>query len=212
MLSQLTTDCACFVDPLNCLAITRFGPVKRQSLCLFAKAAKLWGARDPATDQTSLEDYVRSSVPMLLQMLMRGEAEGFDGFIFEIRNSMCVGDISADVHAFAAAVRRVLVSISLMDPTGEKSALKPYIADKAWHFVFARFPIFVTTFAPCYNASSSRFTYDADENSGFILLQPEYSFLTHHLPQDTPHTNWDKPVTIRDRYFDSHNALSPGNQ
>ena len=184
--------------------MTRFAPIKKKSRCLFAKAAKLWGSRDPDVHHTSLEAYVRSSVPMFLQMLMRGEAEGFDGFIFEIRNSMCVGDIASDVHAFAAAVRRVLVTISLMDPFGEKSALKPYIADKAWHFVFARYPIFVTTFAPCYDASSSRFTYDADQDSGFVLLQPEFSFMTHNLPKDTPHTNWDKPATIRDRYLSKH--------
>jgi len=33
----------------------------------------------------------------------------------------------------------------------------------------------------------------------FVLLQPEYSFLHHDLPYDTPHTEWEAPRTIRDR-------------
>lgn len=30
-------------------------------------------------------------------------------------------------------------------------------------------------------------------------MQPDISFALHDLPPDTPETNWDKPVTIRDR-------------
>nr|KAG5692055.1 hypothetical protein BaRGS_021487 [Batillaria attramentaria] len=33
----------------------------------------------------------------------------------------------------------------------------------------------------------------------FILFQPELSFAQHDLPDDTPVTNWDNPVTVRDR-------------
>lgn len=147
----------------------------------------------------SIEDNVSSSVPMLLQMLKRGEVEGFDGFVLEVRKRSDCGDFNSDVHEFAEVVSRVLCTISDMDPTGEKSVRKSYIHDKAWHFVFAGFPIFVTTFSPCYSSTSSRYVYGADQNSAFILLQPEYSFLRHDLPPDTASTNWENPSTIRDR-------------
>ena len=192
-------DMVCPYDAEDCEALRRFAPVVKMSRCLFAKGARLWGSKD--YDETlSLESNVAASVPTLLQMLHRGEVEGLDGFVFEIRASPSVpGDLSSDLEAFAAAVRRLLFTISNMDPTGERSARKAYIHDRAWHFTFARFPIFVTTFAPCYGPTSSRYTYGADPESAFVLLQPEYSFLRHDLPADTPHTEWDNPKTIRDR-------------
>ena len=33
----------------------------------------------------------------------------------------------------------------------------------------------------------------------YILFQPEVSFAIHDLPNDTPITNWDTPVTVRDK-------------
>lgn len=191
---KMVMDLVCPYDAEACAAVRRFAPIKKGSRCLFAKAARLWGSKD--YDKTlTIEANVAASVPTLLQMLHRGEAEGLDGFVFEIR----VTDLGADMEAFVACVRRVLCAISDCDPTGERSARKSYVGDRSWHFVFARFPIFVTTFAPCYGTNSSRFTYDADPHSVFILLQPEYSFLRHDLPADTPHTAWNQPRTIRDR-------------
>lgn len=35
--------------------------------------------------------------------------------------------------------------------------------------------------------------------SSFILLQPMYSFAIHNISPDTPHTNWECPVTERDK-------------
>jgi hypothetical protein len=184
----------CAYDPENNEAMRRFRPVRRNSKCLFANVARLWGSRD-SIEGESLEEHVKASVPMLLQMLLRSEAEGFDGFVFEVR-----GDHGKNVKTFAAAVRRVLETISDMDPNGERSARKQYIADRAWHFVFAGYPIFVTTMAPCYGNTSSRYAYGADEKSSFVLLQPESSFLRHDLPPDTPNTIWQGPaMTVRDR-------------
>lgn len=187
-------DLVCDYDPLGCKTVQRFQPVVKNSRCLFAKSAKLWGSRD-YDESKSIEDNVKSSVPMLLQMLLRGEEEGFDGFVIEViaNPNICVND----VDEFANVVRRVLFAISDCDPAGERSARKNYVHTSAWHFVFAKFPIFVTTFAPCYGIDSSRHSYGAD--SVFILLQPEYSFLNHDIPADTPDTNWEAPMTIRDR-------------
>ncbi len=35
--------------------------------------------------------------------------------------------------------------------------------------------------------------------SSFILMQPMYSFAIHDISPDTPLTNWDCPVTERDK-------------
>ena len=42
-----------------------------------------------------------------------------------------------------------------------------------------------------------RYAFGAD--NAFILLQPMYSFAIHDIGEDTAKTNWDHPVTIRDK-------------
>ena len=74
---------------------------------------------------------------------------------------------------------------------------KSYMSGVGWSFEFDSIPIFVTTFAPCYPENHSRFAFNA--KSGFILLQPMYSFAIHDIGRETPHTNWDNPETVRDK-------------
>ena len=44
-----------------------------------------------------------------------------------------------------------------------------------------------------------RYRYVFGAENAFILLQPMYSFAIHDIGKDTPHTNWDYPVTVRDK-------------
>lgn len=74
---------------------------------------------------------------------------------------------------------------------------KSYIAKKGWVFQFNRVTFFITTFAPCYPETNSRYGFESDH--AYILFQPEVSFAQHDLPSDTPETNWDDPQTVRDR-------------
>ena len=74
---------------------------------------------------------------------------------------------------------------------------KSYVDKRGWVFEFNRITFFITTFAPFYPSSSSRYAFGAEDC--FILLQPEISFAQHDLPPDTPETNWSRPVTVRDR-------------
>lgn len=74
---------------------------------------------------------------------------------------------------------------------------RKYIDRSGWVFEFNRVTFFVTTFAPLYPDSNSRFAFGSE--SAFILLQPELSFAWHDLPSDTPHTDWEEPKSIRDK-------------
>merc|ERR1711941_206255 len=78
---------------------------------------------------------------------------------------------------------------------------KANIGKKGWYFQFAREPLFVTTFAPCYESSHPRFQFGFHPESCFVLLQPEESFYRHDLPPDKPRsaTNWEQPEDVRDR-------------
>ena len=46
---------------------------------------------------------------------------------------------------------------------------------------------------PCYPDNQSRYAFGAE--GAFVLLQPMYSFAIHDIREDTPHTNWDHPVS-----------------
>lgn len=73
------------------------------------------------------------------------------------------------------------------------------INKRGWVFEFNRVTFFITTFAPFYPESHSRFSFGAE--NCYILLQPEVSFARHDLGPDTPRsmTEWDNPKTPRDR-------------
>ncbi|CAK9024140.1 Uncharacterized protein SCF082_LOCUS16487 [Durusdinium trenchii] len=90
--------------------------------------------------------------------------------------------------------------LSAGDPSGARCFARK-VAGRGWYFQFAREPIFVTSFAPCYGAENPRYQFNQHPESCFILFQPEESFLRHDLPPDKPRreTNWDHPVDIRDR-------------
>lgn len=74
---------------------------------------------------------------------------------------------------------------------------KSYIEQPGWVFQFNRITFFVTTFAPFYPKTHSRYSFGTE--NGYILFQPEISFAQHDIPDDTPHTNWAEPRTIRDQ-------------
>lgn len=98
---------------------------------------------------------------------------------------------------FGTGVRRVLKVLSDLDPAGVKCMDKPYVDKAGWVFEFKRITMFITTFAPCYPEHHSRYSFGSQDC--FILFQPELSFAQHNLPDDTAHTNWERPQTVRDR-------------
>ena len=130
---------------------------------------------------------------MLIKFLAIGQYRHLDGFMFELGGA----DLGQDVSDFGEGVRRVLLSLSDADPANVHCMDLPYIDQKGWVFSFNKHPIFVTTFAPCYPPTSSRFAFGSQ--FGFILLQPMYSFVLHDIGKDTPLTNWADPKSARDR-------------
>lgn len=68
---------------------------------------------------------------------------------------------------------------------------------RSWVFEFNQVTFFITTFAPFYPETNSRYAFGSEQC--YILFQPELSFAIHNLPPDTAETNWTQPVTVRDR-------------
>ena len=130
---------------------------------------------------------------MFIKFLMVGPTLHLDGFVFALPGDQ----FGQEVNRFGQVVRRVLKCISDNDPKGFHCMNKSYVSKIGWSFEFDGIPIFVTTFAPCYPSNHARYTFGASE--AFILLQPMYSFAIHDIGPDTPHTNWDSPVSVRDK-------------
>jgi len=132
---------------------------------------------------------------MIRIFLKEGVRFNLDGFLIEVRGKQYV----SDVESWGESVRQVLCAISSRNEGGYDCMKRSYIDKKGWYFEFAREPIFVTTFAPCYPSDNARYVFDAPQDSGFVLLQPEFSFIIHNIGMDTPQTNWENPQTVRDR-------------
>jgi hypothetical protein len=71
------------------------------------------------------------------------------------------------------------------------------VGKRGWYFEMFGESFFVTTFGPFYNDTHARYTFGAQDC--YILLQPDYSFAWHNIGEDTKHTEWDNPKTMRDK-------------
>jgi small GTP-binding protein len=182
------------------VTLQRFLPIQEASCCPFAKAAKLWGGRNK-TENDDVSTLARSNAHALTEFVRQisgtdeQAGEPLDGFCIELEDPRAQG---SDPEALGDALKETLTALTDLDPAQGHNIMRVnYIGARGWRFRFAKMDFFVTTFAPCYSQSSSRYAYGTGR--AFVLLQPETSFARHHLPPDTPHTEWDAPKTIRDK-------------
>mmetsp|Transcript_70339 Transcript_70339/g.161381 ORF Transcript_70339/g.161381 Transcript_70339/m.161381 type:complete len:216 (+) Transcript_70339:346-993(+) len=149
-------------------------------------------------DGCSLEVNMARAAPALHRFSRGiGTNEAADAFVVELRGAELCGDL----ERFAAAVHRALCQLSQLDPSQSPCMTPGRLSQRSWCFSFCRETFFVTTFAPFYPPDHPRHQFGAAADSGFILLQPEMSFLVHGVSEDIPRgaTNWDDPQTERDR-------------
>lgn len=181
-------------NPVQTEAVERFQPIQQNTHCVFARKSLVWSTNN-WDDKLSIDENVGRDVDMIRIFLKEGVRFNLDGFLIEVRGKQFV----SDVESWGESVRQVLCAISSRNEGGYDCMKRSYIDKKGWYFEFAREPIFVTTFAPCYPSDNARFVFDAPQDSGFVLLQPEFSFIIHNIGMDTPKTNWENPQTVRDR-------------
>jgi len=131
--------------------------IQESTHCSFARTARICGAPEWVAT-LPLEDNVDRALPSFLRFLRVARDQRLDGYVFE-----AVGDeFGSSIQQLARTTRRVLTYLSERDP-----------AQTYW-FSLAGERLFVLTFAPCYGTDSSR--YGFEQESTFILFQPEHSF------------------------------------
>eukprot|EP00567_Pseudictyota_dubia_P012202 CAMPEP_0197438466 /NCGR_PEP_ID=MMETSP1175-20131217/5463_1 /TAXON_ID=1003142 /ORGANISM="Triceratium dubium, Strain CCMP147" /LENGTH=457 /DNA_ID=CAMNT_0042968211 /DNA_START=93 /DNA_END=1466 /DNA_ORIENTATION=- len=178
------------------MTLARFLPIKNGSECPFAKSSKLWGGVSEKHQGISIEDQALANVPALSEFVRRSNSgERLDGFCIELDDPSAREGSPEDL---GECVRRLLSELSKHDPAGDAVMKKvPFVGSRGWRFRFGRADCFVTSFAPCYPNSSSRYAFGTGR--AFVLLQPEASFARHNLPIDTATTQWENPRTVRDK-------------
>ncbi|GFS06448.1 poly [ADP-ribose] polymerase [Elysia marginata] len=186
-------------DANTVASLERFNEIKSKTECTFAKRSKLWGL-----------------IPTFYKFSLAFQDLGLDAFVIELPGHL----YGSDIETFGAAVRQVLITLrqadvkrqtqqlqekaATLDPVDVENRMR-YLGPensviwdrRSWVFEFNKISFFITTFAPFYPETNSRFGFGAQHC--YILFQPEISFAIHDLPPDTPVTNWDRPVSVRDK-------------
>jgi hypothetical protein len=158
-------------DPSSAPSLSRFRTIQTQTLCPFARGARLWGA--PAWDSSeSIGGNAAEIAPVLVRFTSLLKWEVLDGFVVEVSDAA----LFRDLEGLAATFRTLLRELSAVDPWGSKSMDQEILAED-WQFEFNGARLFVAVFAPIYDGAHTRETYG--ENSAYILFQPEISFDRH---------------------------------
>ncbi|RUS78649.1 hypothetical protein EGW08_013576 [Elysia chlorotica] len=196
-------------------SLNRFNKIKRNTECSFAKRSKLWGSLD-YDHNISLESNTERLVPTFHMFTLAFQELGLDAFLVELPAEL----FGSDIETFSSAVRRVLVTLRQadirrqtqqlrkqapgMDPVDVENRMRYLTPEntsiwdrRSWVFEFNKITFFLTSFAPFYPESNSRYGFETQHC--YILFQPEISFAIHDLPPDTADTNWSHPVTVRDK-------------
>lgn len=180
------------------LTLQRFELIQKNTECPFAKSAILWGGKsmndDDDNEGMSLALQARANYSTIFHFVQQIEmGVKLDGLCFEINHPLAR---TANVVEFGECIREFLTALSDLDPRKEFIMRVPYVGSTGWRFRFHGMDFFVTTFAPCYSITSSRYVFGTGR--AFLLLQPELSFARHQLTPDTVETAWEKPKTMRD--------------
>ena len=176
--------------------LQHFSGIKNGTECPFAKASKLWGGK-PLLSPCSLEAQAKANAFPLTEFVhLSDQGENLDGFCVELDDERAR---AGGPEELGRCLSRFLTALSDSDPSGENTMRVNYIGSRGWRYRFNGADFFVTTFAPCYPVTSSRYAFGTGR--AFVLLQPEKSFGRHgkQVGVDTPHTSWDEPKTMRDK-------------
>jgi FPC/CPF motif-containing protein YcgG len=157
-------------------SLKNFEVLKSQSNCLFAAASRIWGSPEWNPD-LSLEENALNLIRPLARFMLVAHYEHLDGFVFEIPDPN--NEYGTSPEALGQTMKRVLTTLSDHDPANE-NAIRDDMTRPSWQFTFNFQRLFITSFAPCYPATSPRYAYGS--SSVWILFQPEFSFSHHQIP------------------------------
>ena len=154
-------------DPTLSQALKNFELLQKSTYCVYASAAKLWGA-GKYNDQKSFEDNMFIVLPQLIRFTRIAIAEYLDGFIIELPTPY-FGD---SLDNLGRTMKRFLSYLNRNDPK-ESNCLNGNIESKKWQFNFNGLDLFVIAFAPFYPETNPR---HSRSEKTFLFIQPQLMF------------------------------------
>ena len=168
-------------------SLEHFKEIQMKSNCLFAKRANLRGNISQWNTNLSIEDNVQILLPELQSFIAQSVDEKLDGFLLEMPSD----EFASTVQQFED------FTIQLVQLFENLSCSEKMANTSAWYFNIFNSLCFVTSFAPCYPNTSSRFTFNCIPQSCFILIQPTSSFERFKIiSKDTITQPGDQPPKI----------------
>lgn len=138
------------------------------SLCSFAARTK-HDHLAPFPSDLPIADHIRNIGDKILQSTIDSRKNRVDGFVFEFPDLMFGGTL-ADLKR---TVREALNALSDQDPA-ERHCMREDLTNPDWYFSFAMERLYLVTFAPCYQANSSRST--LGDPTTILVFQFHHSF------------------------------------
>lgn len=148
-------------------------PVRDRTACPFAPRASIVFAPD-WDDQGDYNTNLVLLSGAFDEFIQREEAENLDMLVVEVINSARVKSLVQFVGLF----RTILEGLAAHQD-GQGANLFAEIESSDWDFRFQDKDFFVSTFAPLYPESHSRFSHSP--STAFIVFQPDSSFDRHHI-------------------------------
>ncbi|KAH9495905.1 hypothetical protein Btru_015391 [Bulinus truncatus] len=199
-------------DASRVSCLRRFKAIKMNTECIFARRSKIWGSLD-YNEECSLEENIERIIPTFYKFTMAFQDLSLDAFLIELPGHL----YGQNIQVLGDAMRRVLLTLRKADLVRQKLALLKTETNSSllqirlnclvedthtwsrmsWVFKFNKVTFFITSFAPFYPGTNSRFAFGCAHS--YILFQPEIAFAIRDLPEDTAETNWSQPVTVRDK-------------
>eukprot|EP00469_Lotharella_globosa_P019180 CAMPEP_0167815590 /NCGR_PEP_ID=MMETSP0112_2-20121227/3108_1 /TAXON_ID=91324 /ORGANISM="Lotharella globosa, Strain CCCM811" /LENGTH=356 /DNA_ID=CAMNT_0007715029 /DNA_START=6 /DNA_END=1076 /DNA_ORIENTATION=+ len=158
-------------DPATAPSVEAFRVVQKNTHCLFASKAKVWGGL------ACRKGYEREDTMRNLEAFKKfSDAKDVDGFVLQITGT---GD-SWESHG--KAVFSVLSVLGEYDPVDD-GIMKQNLRGYTWAFHWDSKYFFLTSFAGCYDSHHPRYTFGAGPHS-FVMFQPGSSFSRHRITKE----------------------------
>ncbi|MGH3719831.1 MAG: YqcI/YcgG family protein [Pseudonocardiaceae bacterium] len=158
-------------DPSAAPSLERFEAVRRQTECVFARGTRLWGAE--AWEPDAFARNIDRFAALLTRFAAVADAQRLDGILLEVAEP----GAGATVERLAATTRAVVEGLTARDPA---AAPGPLVDDPRWWLTFSGSALFVATFAPCYDTTSSRYGFGLEHT--YLLFQTRASFVRRYAP------------------------------
>jgi len=163
--------------------------------CIFAKNAKMQLMPSLKTfDYNLLRSHISENINQIYLCTQRGDDEQIDILMIELEN-LSYGETLGKT---CQTLFTILDEMNNHDPAKE-CCMKEKIDSPTWAYRFNNVTFYIVVIAPCYDNSSSRYSYGS--NSTFVVLQPAESFKRKHLTGETEISKETKNK-IRDTFKD----------